>query len=201
MATTANRRNTMNTTTENTTASDTPAAVGTPAKAKPAPKAKSGALTDKEKAKAAAIAAKAKAAKEKEAAKAKAAKEKEAAAKAKAAEKAKADKAKAAEKAAKAKEKAATVGASGKPTDVLRVYAKQYVHDKEHKTSGGNVSVDNGDELAAKLRGKDLSEVYKAAAKALGETEKDLIAKYGHLNVGMQRMNLGNRIRAALNAK
>lgn len=82
-------------------------------------------------------------------------------------------------------------------TDALREAAKRYVHDKENKTSGGHVSVNNGDEIAAKLLGKDLDQVYAMAAKALKEDEADLRSKYGHLNVGMQRMNLGNRMRAA----
>ena len=82
-------------------------------------------------------------------------------------------------------------------TDALREAAKRYVHDKENKTSGGHVSVNNGDEIAQKLLGKDLDQVYAMAAKALKEDEADLRSKYGHLNVGMQRMNLGNRMRAA----
>lgn len=87
--------------------------------------------------------------------------------------------------------------ATGKSTDALREAAKNYVHDKEHKTAGGHVSVNNGDETATKLIGKDLDSVYAAAAKALKEDEADLRAKYSHLNAGMQRMNLGNRMRAA----
>jgi hypothetical protein len=84
-----------------------------------------------------------------------------------------------------------------KTTDALKEAAKRYTHDKEHKTAGGHVSVNNGDEIATKLIGKDLDTVYAAAAKALKEDEKDLRAKYKHLNPGMQRMNLGNRMRAA----
>jgi hypothetical protein len=61
----------------------------------------------------------------------------------------------------------------------------------------GNATMDNGDELAKQLRGAELDDVYALASKALGETQTALKAKYGHLNVGMQRMNLGNRIRAA----
>ena len=47
------------------------------------------------------------------------------------------------------------------------------------------------------LRGKSLDAVYKLAAKKLGEDEKKLHGRYQHLNLGIQRMNLGNRIRAA----
>lgn len=66
------------------------------------------------------------------------------------------------------------------------------------KTAAGNTSLDNGDALAKKLRGVDLDDVYKRAAKALGEPEKNLRSRYRHLNPGMQRMNLGNRMRAAV---
>ena len=48
--------------------------------------------------------------------------------------------------------------------------------------------------------GFTLDEVYKLAAKELKESEKDLRARYRHLNPGMQRMNLGNRMRAAAKA-
>lgn len=67
----------------------------------------------------------------------------------------------------------------------------------KHKTATGNASYDNNDPVAAKLRGMDLSAIYAEASKVLGVTQKDLHTKYDHLNVGMQRMNLGNRIRGA----
>jgi hypothetical protein len=89
----------------------------------------------------------------------------------------------------------------GKTTDALVEAAKTYQHDKERKTAGGNVSVDSGDELAQELRGANLEAVYQRAARALGVTEAALRAKYAHLNPGMQRMNLGNRMRGAQNAK
>lgn len=69
------------------------------------------------------------------------------------------------------------------------------------KNASGHTSYDNGDDVATKLRGKTLDEVYAHAAKALKEPEKDLRAKYKHLNPGMQRMSLGNRLRKVLNAK
>lgn len=64
-------------------------------------------------------------------------------------------------------------------------------------TAAGNTSLNCGDDLAKKLEGKELDDVYKAASKALDVPIKDLKARYGKLNVGMQRMNLGNRMRAA----
>jgi hypothetical protein len=89
----------------------------------------------------------------------------------------------------------------GKTTDALVEAGKAYQHDKERKTAGGNVSVDSGDELAQELRGATLEAVYQRAARALGVTEAALRAKYAHLNPGMQRMNLGNRMRGVQNAK
>lgn len=74
----------------------------------------------------------------------------------------------------------------------------KYTKDSEHKTSGGNVSVHCGDKVAKALIGKDLEQVYAFAAKTLKEPVADLKKAYKHLNPGMQRMNLGNRIRAAL---
>lgn len=102
-------------------------------------------------------------------------------------------------KKAKAKGKAKTkVSADGvKGPQVLRKYAPTYHKDTEHKTAGGHASVDCNDPTAEKLRGKDLDAVYAIAAKTLKEPEADLRKRYKHLNVGMQRMNLGNRIRAA----
>lgn len=69
------------------------------------------------------------------------------------------------------------------------------------KNASGHTSYDNGDDVATKLRGKTLDEVYAHAAKQLKEPEKDLRTKYKHLNPGMQRMSLGNRLRKIANAK
>jgi hypothetical protein len=46
------------------------------------------------------------------------------------------------------------------------------------------------------LRGKDLDFAYSATATLLAIPEDELRARYGHLNPGQQRMNLGNRLRA-----
>lgn len=166
------------------------------------------------KAKADAAAAKAKAKAEKEAAKAKAAKEaaatKERIAKERAAAKAKAEKERAEKKAAKEKEAAAKAAAreaakaerearraAGGAPRLVPANLAAYHFDKEKKTAGGNISVDCGDKLAVKLRGMSLEQVFAEAAMVLGEKESDLRTKYAHLNPGMQRMNLGNRMRAA----
>src|SRR5262245_34581350 len=111
--------------------------------------------------------------------------------------KAKAKKVAPAKKASKGKSKDAT-GRTGLVSKVQRPgYVKKYHKDSKNRTSGGHISVDNGDKLASALRGLELKEVYERAAKLLGESVQSLKSKYGKLNPGMQRMNLGNRMRAA----
>ncbi len=69
------------------------------------------------------------------------------------------------------------------------------------KSAGGNSSLDNGDALAKSLRGLDLDDVYKEYARMFGKEDAEAMRKrYAKLNVGMQRMNLGNRMRAAARA-
>lgn len=158
-------------------------------------------VSDKEKAAALKAAEKAKADKAKAKAKAAADKVKEAEKAAKAKEKAADDKAKADVKAAKAKERAAAKAereANGGHDRLVPANLSQYHVDKEKKTAGGHASVDSNDTLAQKLRGKSIDEVYREAALVLKEDATALRAKYAHLNVGMQRMNLGNRMRAAV---
>lgn len=70
------------------------------------------------------------------------------------------------------------------------------------KSANGNSSLDSGDSVAKKLRGMDLEAVYKEYARVVGKDEAAAMRKrYANLNVGMQRMNLGNRMRAVLNNK
>lgn len=71
------------------------------------------------------------------------------------------------------------------------------VNGKANVSNAGNATMDNGDATAKRLRGMALEDVYAEASKVLGETQAALRARYEHLNVGMQRMNLGNRMRAA----
>jgi hypothetical protein len=75
-------------------------------------------------------------------------------------------------------------------------FGKYVVH--EAKTASGRPYVDIDDEVANMLRGKTLPQIYHIVAKKLKVTEESLTAKYTHLNIGMQRMNLGNRLRKAL---
>jgi hypothetical protein len=51
------------------------------------------------------------------------------------------------------------------------------------------------DAFSQMAKDKSLDEIYSIASDILDIIESDLRAKYGHLNPGMQRMNLGNRIR------
>ncbi len=102
--------------------------------------------------------------------------------------------------------KAASKTATKKTSDGALI---RTVAGREHDISGyekvknasGHTSYDNGDDVATKLRGKTLEEVYAYASKQLKEPEKDLRAKYKHLNSGMQRMSLGNRLRKVANDK
>lgn len=71
------------------------------------------------------------------------------------------------------------------------------VNGRANVSASGNATMDNGDALAKSLRGLELDDVYAQASKVLGESQAALRAKYEHLNPGMQRMNLGNRMRAA----
>lgn len=68
------------------------------------------------------------------------------------------------------------------------------------KTVGGNKTHDTGDSVAIDLRGLPIDEVYRIAADKLNVTVAELRGRYAALNVGMQRMNLGNRIRGAIRA-
>lgn len=81
---------------------------------------------------------------------------------------------------------------SGKLVYLREAYVK---HDV--KTPSGRKAFDTNDKVAAKLRGLDLDQAYAEAAIWCDIPESELRAKYGHLNPGMQRMNLGNKMRAA----
>lgn len=77
------------------------------------------------------------------------------------------------------------------PVRNLPTYVRTY-------SASGNHTLDCGDPVAEKLRGKSLDEVFEIAAEVLGESVTALRTKYSHLNAGMIRMNLGNRMRGAL---
>lgn len=62
------------------------------------------------------------------------------------------------------------------------------------KTATGAKSLNNGDEVASTLVGLNIEELFTIGDSLLGEN--DFREKYAKLNMGMQRMNMGNRIRA-----
>lgn len=88
--------------------------------------------------------------------------------------------------------------------NLLEEYMRVYkVHDT--RTATGRKCQDSDDVVAKSLRGLDIDDVYSAASNILigsgfdpEATEAVLASRYGHLNIGMQRMNLGNRIRKAV---
>lgn len=70
-----------------------------------------------------------------------------------------------------------------------------------HKTrsAAGTTSLHNGDPVAQMLAGKPLDLCYDILAGYIDDvTLETKIAKWGHLNPGQQRMQIGNAIRAAL---
>ena len=80
-------------------------------------------------------------------------------------------------------------------SETLRQYRQGY----EASTSYSGVkSLNNGDDVAHFLDGMSPAEVLAAAERILGFEDGELVTKYAHLNAGQQRMNGGNRIRAAL---
>jgi len=82
------------------------------------------------------------------------------------------------------------------------VYAGYLPHYEAYKTvtRAGLTkrSIDKGDDVALALRPLELDQVVAHVAKALGVSQASLRERFGHLNVGMQRMNLGNMLRRAL---
>ena len=106
---------------------------------------------------------------------------------------------------AKAKAKAKAKKASKVRTEggVRTIAGKTFDLSRYNRTKApsGGVSYNNGDAVADLLDGKSLEQVYEIAAKKLKVDEKELRAKYKNLNVGMQRMNLGNRLRKVMLSK
>lgn len=89
----------------------------------------------------------------------------------------------------------------GRLTPVLHFDLSRYASGLA-KTPSGRNTIDTGDYVAALLRGLSIDALYAEAARFMrcydgdeAATEEQLRARYGHLNIGMQRMNLGNRMR------
>jgi colicin import membrane protein len=72
----------------------------------------------------------------------------------------------------------------------IKVDQDKYVSTK---SASGKKSQRRDDAVAEALDGLTVNGVYKVADTIL---EEDFREKYSHLNVGMQRMNVGNRLRA-----
>ena len=108
---------------------------------------------------------------------------------------AKAEKAAKAPKAKKVKAESGEAVVSG----ALTYDPNKYIRHDERTASGSKVR-DIDDPVAEKLRGLDLDKMYSILSKEIGETAKSLKEKYGHLNHGMQRMTIGNRLRALARA-
>lgn len=66
---------------------------------------------------------------------------------------------------------------------------------KSVRSASGAKSLNNGDIVATITEGATLDELHVLGTNFLGEDTTD---KYGHLNPGMQRMNIGNRIRGQI---
>ncbi len=65
-------------------------------------------------------------------------------------------------------------------------------------SGSGKKTMRTNDFVAESLNGFTLDEVYRVATELTEIEQKELRSRYSHLNVGMQRMNLGNRIRGAI---
>jgi hypothetical protein len=81
--------------------------------------------------------------------------------------------------------------ATSKMSKQLLEYRKRYAISI---TPEGRKSLSNGDRLAEALQSTFLPELYNVVEEILGV---DLRSQYERLNKGSQRMNLGNRLRAA----
>lgn len=86
------------------------------------------------------------------------------------------------------------------PPEIRATYVKG-------KATNGKAFIDSGDDLAESLRGMEVEQVAYAASLVLGHTAAYWLGFYTTdreaagkkaLNAGMVRMNLGNRIRAAM---
>lgn len=91
-----------------------------------------------------------------------------------------------------------------KAPTIDKPYAKQptktAVERREERKKTG--ATDIGDEVAVMLREcGTLDQVYECASLYVGISIVELQARYGHLNPGQQRMNLGNKMRFTMKHK
>lgn len=100
--------------------------------------------------------------------------------------------------------KATKVKAEGKKATKVKAEGKKLINPDltryvtvvvgEGKDKISHIDID--DLVARELRTHSLEEVYRVASLFSGKSQKELRERYGSLNSGMQRMNLGNRIRS-----
>lgn len=88
--------------------------------------------------------------------------------------------------------------ANGSMAATLRAHRKSYVAVTEVVDGKKVRRVSCGDEVAAQLRELNVTQIASWCAELCGESAGFWLEKYGHLNPGQVRMNLGNKIRAAL---
>lgn len=67
-----------------------------------------------------------------------------------------------------------------------------------YQAANGNLSMDNGDEVALALRGSSPEAVMAAAEKLKGLEAGTLATRYANRNQGAKRMNSGNIIRGCV---
>ncbi len=80
-------------------------------------------------------------------------------------------------------------------SEQLRAYKGGY---ETYQGPNGNLSMDNGDEVALALRGSSPEAVMVAAEKLKGLEPGTLALRYADRNAGAKRMNSGNIIRGCV---
>ena len=80
-------------------------------------------------------------------------------------------------------------------SEQMRKYKAGY---ETYQTANGNLSMDNGDEIALALRGSSPEAVMLAAEKLKGLEPGTLATRYADRNNGAKRMNAGNVIRGCV---
>lgn len=80
-------------------------------------------------------------------------------------------------------------------SSTLLRYRQQYEPTMAYS---GRASLNNGDPIAEHFAGMSPLEVMQEAERLLGLDNGELVARYENLNPGQQRMNAGNRVRAAI---
>lgn len=80
-------------------------------------------------------------------------------------------------------------------SEQLRKYKAKY---QTYQLGNGNLSMDNGDEVALLLRGASPEAVMVAAEKLKGLEPGTLATRYVNRNPGAKRMNAGNIVRGCV---